>query len=334
MVDVARAAGVSLKTVSRHVNGATNIAPVYDDRIRVAIRELGYRRNLSAASIRPGGRTGVVGVIIEDIANPFYAALVRGIEDVLGPTGALLVSASSEGDASRHDQLMEGLLQRQVDGLVVVPPRRQGKSWARTPTMPPVVLVDRAGPGQATDVVLADDRRGARWATALLVEHGARRVGLVGDANSIATMAARRRGYREALTRAGLCPDPALEFTGAHTVADATDAVLSLLRVPGDRLASQLVPRGPDALFCANNRASLGALHAFRTAGHRLPMVGFDDFEAAILVSPEVSVVSQDPAAMGRCAAEQLLRRIDGDTSPPVRVVLPTTLTRRGSELP
>ena len=324
MVDVARAAGVSLKTVSRHVNGATNIAPAYDDRIRVAIRELGYRRNLSAASIRPGGRSGVVGVIIEDIANPFYAALVRGIEDVLGPTGSLLLSASSEGDAARHDQLMEGLLQRQVDGLVVVPPRRQGESWARTPNLPPVVLVDRAGPGPATDVVLADDRGGARTATSLLVEHGARRVGLVGDATTIATMAARRRGYREALTRAGLQAAAVLEVTGAHTVTDATDAVRLLLHAA----------HGPDALFCANNRASLGALHAFRITGRRLPMVGFDDFEAATLVSPEVSVVSQDPAAMGRCAAEQLLRRIDGDTSPPVRVVLPTTLTRRGSEQP
>lgn len=118
MVDVARAAGVSLKTVGRRANGATNIAPELDDRIREALRDLGYRRNHSAASILPGRRSGVIGVIgviIENFGIP-YSALLRGAEGVLQQAGILLVSASSEEDGSRHDLLMERLLERGSTG--------------------------------------------------------------------------------------------------------------------------------------------------------------------------------------------------------------------------
>jgi len=324
MVDVALAAGVSLKTVSRHVNGATNIAPELDDRIRQAIRDLRYRRNLSAASIRPGRRSGVVGVIIEDIGNPFYSTLVRGIEGVLEQAGILLLSASSEEDGSRHDLLMESLLERRVDGLIVVPPRRCGTSWSGTPGLPPIVYVDRPGPMVEADVVVADDFGGAVEATSLLVTNGARRVAFVGDSLEIATMAERRRGYRSALAAAGLAADPDAELTDRHDVAAAARAVTSLL----------LGPAAPDGLFCANNRSSLGALHAFRAIGRRIPMVGFDDFEAATVAQPAVSVVSQDAQGMGRRAAEQLMRRISGDAQPPQRIVLPTQVTQRGSERP
>ena len=322
MVDVARAASVSLKTVSRHVNGATNIAPDLDDRIRDAIQELGYRRNHSAASIRPGRRSGVVGVIIEDIGNPFYSALVRGAEGVLEEAGLLLLSASSEEDGSRHDLLMERLLERRVDGLIVVPPRHGGTSWSGTPGLPPVVYVDRPGPMKDVDVVVADDFGGARDATSLLVSNGARRIAFVGDSLEIATVAERRRGYRAVLAAAGIGADPEWELTDRHDVSEAAQAVTSLLQ----RTA------GPDGLFCANNRCSLGALHAFRALGRRIAMVGFDDFEAATVAQPAVSVVSQDAHGMGRLAAEQLMRRIGGDTRPAQRVVLPTVLTVRGSE--
>lgn len=323
MVDVARAAGVSLKTVSRHVNGATNIAPALDDRIRDAIRDLGYRRNHSAASIRPGRRSGVVGVIIEDIGNPFYSALVRGAEGVLQQAGILLVSASSEEDGSRHDLLMERLLERRVDGLIVVPPRLAATSWSGTPGLPPVVYVDRPGPMTEADVVVADDFGGAFDATSLLVGNGARRIAFVGDSLEIATVAERQRGFCAALAAAGLAADPESQLTERHDVAEAARAVTSLL----------LRPTAPDGLFCASNRCSLGALHAFLAIGRRIPMVGFDDFEAATVVRPAVSVVSQDAAGMGRRAAQQLMRRIGGgDVRRPQRVVLPTRVTVRGSE--
>jgi LacI family transcriptional regulator len=137
-------------------------------------------------------------------------------------------------------------------------------------------------------------------------------------------MAERRRGFRTALSAAGRALDPDLQLTGLHDVADAAHAISTLLHTAGP----------PDGLFCANNRCSLGALHAFRETGRRVPMVGFDDFEAATVVQPAVSVVSQDVQEMGRRAAEQLMARIGGDRQPPRRVVLPTTVTVRGSELP
>ena len=152
--------------------------------------------------------------------------------------------------------------------------------------------------------------------------NGAQRVAFAGDSVDIATVAERRRGFRAALAAADVGAGP--ELTGLHDVAEAARAITSLL----------LSEAQPDGLFCANNRTSLGALHAFRATGRRIAMVGFDDFEAATVVRPAVSVVSQDVQEMGRRAAEQLMKRINGDRQPPQRVVLPTEVTVRGSERP
>ncbi|MCF6470870.1 LacI family transcriptional regulator [Nonomuraea sp. MG754425] len=324
MKDVAHEAGVSLKTVSRHVNGETNIDPGLAERISAAIAKLGYRRNLSAASIRPGRTGKTIGLVISDLANPYYSTLARAIESVADAAGYLVTIASSEEDGRRHDRLVDRLLEQRVDGLIVVPPRRATRDWSEVAApIPPLVVLDRPVPYGGADAVLADNAGGARAATLALVAGGARRIAFVGDSPDIYTMRERHAGYAAALAEAGPAAGAPLTITTAHTREQAEREVGGVLR---DGRA--------DALFTANNRATIGALLAFRTAGRRVPLVGFDDFETALLGDPPVSVVSQDVELMGRTAAGLVLGRLNGDTSAFATRVLPTRLILRGSERP
>lgn len=324
MTDVAKAAGVSLKTVSRFVNGETNISPDISARVGEAIRVLSFRRNLAAASIRPGQRTQLVGLIIEDLANPFYAALTRSVELELRSTGMLLLAASSEEDSELHCRLVEQLIERRADGLIVVPPAVPGAAWATLATeVPALVMLDRIDPGVDSDAIVADDEGGGRAGTALLIAHGARHIAFVGEHLSLATIAGRHRGYLTALADAGLAADPELTIDQVRSTDEAAAAMTALLQ--GDRPV--------DAVFAGNNRACIGTLKAFRALGTRRALVGFDDFEAAPLVEPAVTVVTHDVVAMGRLAAQALLARIGGSRAPSVHTVLPTTILTRGSEL-
>ena len=322
MKDVAQAAGVALKTVSRYVNGETNIDPVLAERIAAAIASLNYRRNLMAASIRPGWTSKTIGLIISDLANPYYSTLARAIESVLTPHGYLLTSASSDESGAIHDRLIDRLMEQRVDGLIVVPPRHPERSWADVaPPVPPLIFIDRPAVGTDADTILADNVGGAGAATAALLAGGARHIAFVGDSLDIYTIRERHRGYRGALREAGLEAEEALEFTSAHDVEQAAGVVEDILDAGH-----------ADAIFAANNRAAIGALRAFGAKGRRLPLVAFDDFEAADIVEPPVSVVSQDIRLMGHRAGEILLQRLQGLQRPPETIVLPTRLILRGSE--
>lgn len=322
MNDVAREAGVALKTVSRYVNGQTNINPEMAGRIADAIIALGYRRNLAAASLRPGWTSKTLGLIISDLANPYYSTLTRAIERYAGDRGYMVISASSDESGQRHDKLVDRLMEQRVDGLIVVPPRDAGRDWNLvSPPIPPLVFLDRPVKFDHADVILADNAGGARNATAELIANGSRRIAFVGDAVSIYTMRERLDGYLVALEEAGIARDDQLMITDAHSSEEAAAAVAKLL-----------ASTDADAVFAANNRSSVGALLAFREAGRRLPLIGFDDFEAALLGTPPVSVVSQDISEMGRRAAEIVIGRLTGEAETPGVEVLPTTLILRGSE--
>ncbi|MCT1479983.1 LacI family DNA-binding transcriptional regulator [Microbacterium sp. p3-SID336] len=324
MNDVARQAGVALKTVSRFVNGETNIDPVRAERIAAAISALGYRRNLSAASIRPGWSSRTIGLVISDLANPYYAALGRAVERVAADEGYMVMISSSEEDGDRHDRIVDRMLDQRVDGLIVVPPRSPARDWSAVPPpLPPVVFVDRPGALADAHSVIADNRGGARSAVLALAEQGVRRIAFLGDDPGIRTMHERHQGYAEGMRELGLPLDPALVHTRAHAAEEAADIVAAIIR---DATA--------DAVFAANNRATFGALQAFREAGARLPLIGFDDFEAAALTSPATSVVEQDVTAMGELAMRLILAALRGEPSGARMTVLPTTLRLRGSERP
>ena len=328
MNDVARVAHVALKTVSRYVNGQTNINPELSGRIASAIEELGYRRNLAAAGLRPGQKTKTLGLIISDLANPYYSALTRAIETYASARGYLLFSASSDEDGPRHDELVDRMMQQQVDGLLIVPPRLPSRDWKNIrPPVPPIVFLDRPVHFEGSVSILADNAGGAFDATKVLIKEGAARIAFVGDDLTLYTMHERYRGYQAALRDHKIALDEELVFTQAHSSEDAAAAVRQLLH-----------DASVDAIFAANNRAAIGALIAFSDMGRRVRLIGFDDFEAALLSDPQVSVVSHDVSLEGAMAARLLIdsfsegtgvdRPLHGDSL----VTLPTIITLRGSE--
>ncbi|MEA4945291.1 MAG: LacI family DNA-binding transcriptional regulator [Propionicimonas sp.] len=322
MKDVARVAQVSVKTVSRFVNGETNIDTDMADRIEKAIRRLGYRRNLAAASIRPGWTSKMIGLTIGDLANPYYSSLARAIEEEVHKAGYMLIVSSFEEDAARHDRIIERLMEQRVDGMIIVPPGRPGRDWSQVPPpLPPIVFLDRPGGLTTADVVLADNSAGAAEAVLALYDAGARSIAFVGDSIDIYAIRERHSGYLGALQRLGLEADPAAVITGVHSSDDARAAILELL-----------AKDSADAVFAANNRATIGALHAFRESGKCLPIIGFDDFEAAHLIGSGLSVVTPDIDTMGLQAARLMLDRLGGSREPARWVTLPTQVILRGSE--
>ncbi|MEV0197798.1 LacI family DNA-binding transcriptional regulator [Nonomuraea sp. NPDC050691] len=321
MKDVALAAGVALKTVSRVVNGEPGVHPATAERVREAIDRLGYSRNESARVLR-AGRTSTVGLVIEDLADPFYSALGRAVEDVVIGQGCLLLSASSSEDPVRERELVRTFCARRVDGLIMVPAGHDHSYLCQElEAGTPAVFADRPpGPGLDVDTVLCDNAGGAALATRHLLAHGHRRIAFLGDDPSIFTAARRLHGYRSAM---GHLYDERL-------VAMRTPAPGSV-RADLERMLA--LDRPPTALFTGNGRLTVTALRAL--AGRPMALAGFDDFELADLLTPGVTVVAQDPAGMGRIAAELLFRRLSGENDPPRHVTLPVRLIPRGSgELP
>lgn len=325
MKDVAARAGVGLKTVSRVVNGEAGVTPETEHRVREAIEALGFRRNDSARVLRKG-RTASIGLVLEDLADPFYGPLSRAVEEIARANGALLINGSSAEDPEREQELVLALCARRVDGLVVIPAgddhrylEPELKAGVAT------VFVDRPAGRIDADVVLSDNFGGARDAVAHLIAHGHRRIGFIGDMPRIHTAAERLRGYRAAMEDAGI------EVADAWTSLGVTDPQ----RV---RRAAEGMLTGPSpvtAIFTGNNRVTVTVIRVLAEHTRRVALVGFDDIELADLLQPAVTVVAQDAATLGRTAAERLFRQLDGTLLTPERIELPTRLITRGSgELP
>ncbi|WP_206192584.1 LacI family DNA-binding transcriptional regulator [Scrofimicrobium canadense] len=321
MNHVAERAGVSLKTVSRYVNGETNIAPELGERIAAAIAELGYRRNLAAASIRPGQASRLIGLIISDLANPYYSALAAAAEQEVMAQGYVLVVSSSTDDIARYDHLVSRLVEQRVDGLIIVPPRGGHDRIDSDSLLSPAVFLDRPPLSGGADCVLADNRGGARSAIEALLNGGLRQVAFLSDSLEVFTIRERWLGYLETMACHGVDPVSLPNWTGAHSREEAKAGAIRLLQ-----------ETEVEAFFTANNRATLGALEAMQETGIQRPIIGFDDFESASLIGGGISVVRQPVEEMGRAAAQMLLAKMTRETSQQQQVVLPTELVLRGSE--
>jgi LacI family transcriptional regulator len=324
MADVARAADVSLKTVSRVVNGVSTVDPEMAARVRAAVARLGFRRNSMARDLRTRSTSATVGLLIEDLANPFYALIAAAAAQCALENDTLLITASSEEDAERERRLLLQMCERRVDGLLVVPAGSTAdhvylRSEIEMGT--PAVFLDRPPTNVRADTVLIDNAAGARSAIEHLTARGHERIGVVSDWLSIHPMSERLSAAEAALERAGLPYRPDLIRFGLHTVPDTEAAVAEMLAGP----------QPPTALFALNNRLTLGVLGALNRLGQDVAVVGFDDFETAGLMAHPLTVVSYDARAIGRIGAELLFQRIAGDTSRPRTVVVPTTLVERGS---
>jgi LacI family transcriptional regulator len=324
MREVAAVAGVSLSTVSRVVNGV-EVQPELARRVRDAVALLGYRRDLTASTLRRSDRlSATIGLLIEDVANPFFSALQRSVEDVAVSRNVLAFAGSSDEDPARERQLVEELLARGVDGLIVAPTGADQSYLARDRQAGvALVFVDRPPNFLDADVVVSDNAGGAYAATSHLIRHGHRRIAFLGDRPEIHTAVERLRGYRRALAEHGLAEDPALVHQGLIAPEQSRAATRELLRLPDP----------PTALFTSQNLITIGAVGVLHELGleHAVALVGFDDIALAEVVDPPLTVVAQDAAGLGRAAAEALFARLDGDDGPSRRLELPTTLIERGS---
>ncbi len=319
MTDVARLAGVSVKTVSRVVNAEDGVHPATAQRVLSAIDQLGFRRNVSARNLRRGTGTGTLGLVLEDLANPFYSVLTRAVEEVARVQGKQVLTGSSDEDPTRERELVLEFCARRVDGLIVVPAGHQhGYIAHEINAGTPVVFVDRPPGNLVADSVLIDNAGGTAQAARHLAEHGHRRIAFLGDAPEIHTAAERLRGFREGCAQAGVPFQSDLVVMGPHTDESVAETLSGPLREA-------------TALVTGNNRITIHALRALAGRPARPALVGFDDFELADLLDPPITVVTHDTWALGKSAAELLFARLDGDTSPPGRVVVPTRLLVRGS---
>jgi LacI family transcriptional regulator len=322
MRDVAVLAGVSLKTVSRVINDEPGVAAATADRVGAAIAELGFQRNDLARSLRQGHSSSTLGLVIEDVANPFYSAIAQAVEAEARDHGYMLITASCEEDPARERELVQALLRRRVDALLLVPASRDHGYLAReTVDGTPVVFLDRPPAGVDADAVLLDNLGGARAAVEHLLAHGHERIAMVADPDRLYTAAERLAGYRQALDAAGVPVREELLRLGTHDAAQAEAVVRDLLTLPAGRR--------PTAVFAGNNRHTIGALRALRDAHPPVALVGFDDFELADLLG--ITVVRHDSPRMGGHAAALAFERLLGGARAPRRVVVPTELIARGS---
>lgn len=325
MTDVASLAGVSLKTVSRVINGEPAVSPELIARVTAAAEKLEYRHNLTASSLRRAdGKSATIGVLLEDVGNPYSSALHRSIEDVARERGVLVLAGSSDEDPDRERGLVSAFAARRVDGLIIVPASHDhsyllGERRAGTA----MVFVDRPPAFLDADTVLTENEAGVRRGVRHVLIRGHRRIAYLGDMQSIATAALRHQGYVAELAASGIPLDPDLVRLGLRGTEPAEAVVHQLLSLPDP----------PTALFAGQNLITIGAYRALRHLGlqRKIALVGFDDVELADLLEPGITVIAQDPAAMGRTAAELLFRRLDGDRSPSVHHIVPTRLIARGS---
>jgi LacI family transcriptional regulator len=321
--DVAAEAGVSLKTVSRVLNLEPGVAAATSLKVKAAAERLGFQRNETAAQLRRLDQSSrLIGLVIEDLANPFYSTLARGVENVVRGAGYLLMVASSDEDPTVERDVLRALLTRRVDGLIIVP-TGPDQSFLLPEIVggTAIVFVDRPALSGRADVVMAANAEGAVQGVTHLIDFGHRAIGYLGDDQVIATARDRYLGYCDAMASAGLVPDEAFVRLGLHDTAAAEAAVNELLE--GEP--------APTALFTSNNRITVGALRAMRRHPTPVALVGFDDFELADVVDPGITVVAQDVGAMGRTAAELLLSRLRSAERPVTKVVLGTRLVVRGS---
>lgn len=323
--DVAQLAGVSTATVSRALNDTGQIAPQTRIAIEAAVEQLGYRPNTIARSLVTKS-TQTIALLLPDITNPFYAALVSGIQEHALDRGYTMLLCTTEGDAEREEQYLSLLRSKQVDGALVdglrLPPERMA---GFVEDGFPIVCLDRDIDSSSIPLVQVDNRLGGRLATEHLLALGHTRIGHVTGASELRISAERLAGFREALASAGIAVDAQLVAEGRFTEETGHDGALALLE------------RRPDltAVFAANDLSALGVLSALATRGRRVPedvsVVGFDDLPLAAFTTPPLTTVHQPATEIGRRATEILLELTRGKRARTTRHLLEPRLVVRDS---
>ena len=330
MKDIAKLAGVSLGTVSHVLNGTAGVRESVRHRVLEAVRSTSYQPSQLARGLRRV-QTNVIGMIIPDITNPFFPAVVRGAEDQAYSNGYRLILCNTDNDHSKELAHLNELRTYLPAGLIVIPSTfsdltEQAKSYRNVGTG--VVCVDRLPKHWIGDTVTADNHKGAYKATRHLIELGHTQIATITGPLHLTNAQERLNGFRQAIKEAKLQLAP-------EYVQEATFDKQGGVSKSG--LLLRLMPR-PTAILAGNDLVALGVLAAIREAGLRCPqdvsVIGFDDLELAETTNPALSSVSQSGYQLGSTAANILLERLRGYTGPAKHVVLETSLKLRDSDAP
>lgn len=312
MRDVAAAAGVSMSTVSHVINGTRVVEPATLQRVNEAILKTGYRHNRLASALARGGGTQSVGVALSAQSNPYLADMVMPIEAALTRHGSLMLLGETEEDAAKEYRLVNALLDRRVDGIILAPSPRAAEQ-----TLPmlaesrlPVVLLDRIVDAWHFDQVGSDNVEPMAGIVDHLAWHGHTRIALIAGMAGLSTSIERQEGYLRGLRRNGLDELPELIVEGGSSAAEAGRAM--------EQLWSRR-PR-PTAVIPANNYMTVGVLKWLRQAGVSVPadvaLAGFDDFEWSDLIDPPLTAVAQNWTSIGQRAIEMLTDRMANPDRP------------------
>jgi LacI family transcriptional regulator len=308
--DVAAEAGVSVGTVSNVLNRPEAVAPATRARVEEAIAALGFVRNESARQLR-AGRSRTVGLVVLDVANPFFTDVARGVEEAVAAEGLAVVLCDSAEQADREQRYLDLLEEQRVQGILITPVEGVGTRLRQLRQRGmPVVLVDRWASTRSFCSVSVDDVYGGELAATHLVDRGHQRIAFVGGPFGIKQVADRHEGARRVLAAAGL-PEAAL-------VRVETAALnFSSGRAAGAQIAELPAGRRPTAAFCANDLLALGMLQEMTRRQLRVPgdlaIVGYDDIDFAGAAAVPLSSVRQPRDDLGRAAAELLIEETAED---------------------
>jgi LacI family transcriptional regulator len=319
MTDVAREAGVSVATVSHLLNGTRYVSPEVAQRVNAAIERLGYRPNRVAKSLRED-RTRSFGLALPDVSNPFFASVLKGVQAALAREDFAVLVADAANDPALERINLEGLLERRVDGLLIVPvggepalPRQQGCA---------AVAIDRMPRDWKGSAVLSEHGVGGALAAEHLGELGHRKVAVIAGRAEITSASERLDGFLKAAHRLGFEGRAEWRLRAPFTIAGGEEAARRLLGNPGFT-----------AVVCGNDAVAVGVMQVLRSAGVIVPdevsVVGCDDSLLARLAQPSLTTIAQDAEKLGRCAVELLREAIAGGPSRQIR--LPVKLVRRAS---
>jgi LacI family transcriptional regulator len=316
--DVATDAGVSAMTVSRVVNDGPGVSAETRKRVEASVAKLGYVPNRLARGLTQR-KTHAFGVLVPDVANPFFTLLVSGVEEVAWRAGYHVILCNTQGDLERERGYLEDMLAFQVEGVLIAPVGDRSRPHLRmlTRNHVPFVLLDRAVAGFDSDLVQGDSLAGARQLVEHLIGLGHRRIAMITETDDVSTARDRFQGYREALESAGIefLPELAPE-SSAIDVRAAHDTTLRLLDLP----------EPPTAIFAVNNIAVVGVAEAARERGLDIPgdlaVVCFDDIEHASRFYPFLTVMAQPAETFGTIGTQLLLDRIAGRVPERRRIVV------------
>jgi LacI family transcriptional regulator len=316
MKDISEATGLSIKTVSRALAGEPRVRPETRDRVMAEAERLGFTRNDIAAGLRstgPAMRT--IGVVLGDLANPFFPPMLRGVHAVAARRGYLVVTADAEADPAVERDSIRAILAQRVAGLIIAPTGtdfgylRQEREFGSA-----MVFIDSSPLGVEADAVVTTNSAGTRHGVEHLIGRGHRRIGYLGHPADGYGAPKRWAGYCQALRNAGIPLDQRLVRRGLYTEEDAATAATELLAADDP----------PTAFFADNNRICVGILQSAGYARTRVEVVGFDNFDLAAQLG--VSVIDSNPYEVGSVGADLLFRRLEERDRPPVRATVPTRL--------